>query len=102
MAEIVQQTVKTQTIDRLQPWQALMGILAYVIGAFDLADWNILLLCGFLIIGLGFTQRSTYKHKEAIKEVVAPWVIEKLLCLLEDYIKTNGEESDGSDSSGSS
>jgi hypothetical protein len=78
--------VKTATMDRLQPWQALFGILTYVIGAFDISEWQTLVLCGFLVIGLGFTQRSTYKHKEAIKEVVTPWLVEKLLCILEDYI----------------
>jgi len=78
--------VRTATIERLQPWQALFGILTYVVGAFDITQWQTLLLCGFLCIALGFTQRSTYKHKEAIKEVVAPWLVERLLSVLMDYL----------------
>ena len=93
------ETVKTQTMDRLQPWQALFGILTYVVGAFDLSQWQVLLLCGFLLMALAFVQRSTYRHKEAIKEVVAPWLVERLLCVLDEYLpaKEEGDESPTSD-----
>jgi len=91
MAEKIVEPVRTATIDRLQPWQALFGILTYVIGAFNIAEVNVIILCGMLLVGLGFVQRSTNQHKEAIKEVVAPWVLERLLKILEEYAPSEPE-----------
>jgi hypothetical protein len=70
----------------------LFGILTYVVGAFDLSQWQTLILCGLLLLALGFVQRSTYKHKEAIKEVVAPWLVERLLTVLDEYLPKTEEE----------
>jgi len=85
------EAVKTETIERLQPWQALFGILTYIIGAFNISDVNVLILIGLVLVTLGFVQRSTYKHKEAVKEVVAPWVLEKLMKILEEYLPEEPE-----------
>jgi len=94
MAEKVTEAGRTAIVDRLQPWQALLGILTYVVGAFDITEWQTLLLCGFLLVALGFTQKANYKHKEAIKEVVTPWIIERLIDMLKDWLPPppNAEE----------
>jgi hypothetical protein len=88
------ETIKTGFTERLQPWQAIFGVLTYVIGAFDITEWQTLALCGFLLLGLAFTQRANYKHKEAIKSVVIPWLVERLLETLGEYLGTPAPPSD--------
>jgi hypothetical protein len=84
--EVSRNAIKTGLTDRLQPWQALFGILTLVVTQFDISDDKVLILCGILAATLGFTQITNYKHKEAIKEVVAPWLIQRLLEILGEYI----------------
>ena len=40
-----------------------------------------------ILAGLGFVMSSTYKHKQAVKEIVAPWLVERLLEIAADYLK---------------
>ena len=83
--------VSTAAQDKLQPWQAVFAIFTFVITQFDLSSNNVLILIGMVSLTLGFVMRSTYKHKEAVKTVVAPWLLQQLLKALEDYLPTTPE-----------
>jgi len=80
--------ISTATQDKLQPWQALFAVFTYALTQFDIGQTNTIILLGMIIAGLGFVQRSTYKHKEAIKEIVAPWAVEQAIRVLSDYLST--------------
>ena len=79
-------TVSTAAQDKLQPWQAVFAIFTYVITQFDISDVNNLILIAIVATTLGFVMRSTYKHKEQVKEVVAPWLLERVIQILSDYL----------------
>jgi hypothetical protein len=85
--EQVEEVVETGISSRLQPWQAIFGILTYAIGVFGISDEKALILYGLILAALGFTMVSSYKHKEAIKQVVAPWLVEQILKTLGEYLK---------------
>lgn len=84
----IRNKIQTGVTEKLQPWQALFGLLTYVVTQFDVSDDKVLILCAFLAATLGFTQVMNYKHKEAVKEVVAPWLLERLLKILGEYLPT--------------
>jgi len=79
--------ISTATQDKLQPWQALFAVFTYALTQFDIGQTNTIILLGMIIVGLGFVQRSTYKHKEAIKEIVAPWAVEQAIKVLSEYLE---------------
>ena len=79
--------VSTAVQDKIQPWQALFAILTYSLTQFDIGEVNTIILLGMILTALGFVQRSTYKHKEAVKDIVAPWLLEKLLKEVSEYLE---------------
>jgi hypothetical protein len=79
--------VSTGAQERLQPWQALFAVFTYALTQFDIGQTNTIILLGMIIVGLGFVQRSTYRHKEAVKEIVAPWAVEQAIRVLSDYLE---------------
>lgn len=84
--EAVESSVETGISRRLQPWQSLFAILSYCIGVYGVTDEKALILYGMILVALGFTMVSSYKHKEAIKQVVAPWLVEQLLSTVSEYL----------------
>jgi len=84
--EPVKNSVSSAVQDKIQPWQALFAILTYALTQFDIGQTNTIILLGMILASLGFVQRSTYKHKEAVKEIVAPWLLEQLLQVISDYL----------------
>ena len=84
-------SVSTAAQDKLQPWQAVFAIFTFVITQFDMSSNNVLILIGMVSLTLGFVMRSTYKHKEAVKAVVAPWLLQSLLKIVEDYLPATPE-----------
>jgi len=82
----IEETVSTGLSSRLQPWQAIFAIMTYAISQFGISDEKALILYGIIMATLGFVQISTYKHKEAIKQVVAPWLVEQLLKTISEYL----------------
>ena len=84
--EISKNRVSTAVQDKLQPWQALFAVFTYSLTQFDIGQTNTIILLGMMLAALGFIQRSTYKHKEAVKEVVAPWLLEQLLKIASEYL----------------
>ena len=85
-------SVSTAAQDRLQPWQAVFAIFTYAITQLDLSETNILILVGMISTTLGFVMRSTYKHKEAVKSVVAPWLLQQVVKILKDYLPSEEPE----------
>jgi len=85
--EVSKKAVSTAVQDKLQPWQSLFAVFTYALTQFDIGEVNTIILLGMILAALGFVQRSTYKHKEAVKEVVAPWLLEQLLQRISDYLK---------------
>ena len=79
-------SVSTAAQDKLQPWQAVFAIFTYAITQLDISDTNNLILIGIVAVTLGFVMRSTYKHKEKVKEVVAPWLLQRVIQILSDYL----------------
>ena len=79
--------VHTGISERLQPWQALFALLTYALGTYGLEDEKALILYGMVLACLGFVMVSNYKHKEAIKSVIAPWLVEQLLKTISDYLE---------------
>ena len=71
----------------MQPWQALFALLTYALGTYGIENERALILYGMVLACLGFVMVSNYKHKEAIKKVVAPWLVEQLLKTLSDYLE---------------
>ena len=80
------QAVSTAVQNKVQPWQAVFTIFTFALTQFDIGETNTVILLGMILTTLGFTMRSTYKHKEAVKEVVAPWLVEQLLQVISDYL----------------
>jgi hypothetical protein len=78
--------VSTGVQNKIQPWQALFAIFTYALTQFDLGETNTLILLGIVMTGLGFVMRSTYLHKQATKEIVAPWLLEQVIKILSDYL----------------
>jgi len=79
--------ISTAAQDKLQPWQALFAVFTYALTQFDIGETNTIVLLGIIMIGLGFVQNSTYKYKQAIKDIVAPWAVEQAIQILSDYLK---------------
>ena len=86
---ISKSAVSTAVQDKLQPWQAVFTIFTFALTQFDIGETNTVILLGMILGTLGFVMRSTYKHKEAVKEIVAPWLVQKLLELVSDYLEPN-------------
>jgi len=86
--EAIEGSVSTGLQSKLQPWQAIFALLSYAVGVFGIEDEKALILYGMILACLGFVQVSNYKHKETIKEIVAPWLVEQLLKTLSDYLGT--------------
>ena len=86
MTEQAKTKIHTGISERLQPWQALFALLSYVVGTYGIEDEKALILYGMILACLGFVMVSNYKHKEAIKNVVAPWLVEQLLKTISDYL----------------
>ena len=84
--EISKTAVSTAVQDKVQPWQALFAIFTYALTQFDIGETNTIILLGMILTGLGFVMRSTYKHKQETKDVVAPWLLQRLLEALKDYL----------------
>ena len=84
--EVSKEAVSTAVQDKLQPWQAMFAVFTYALTQFDIGQTNTIILLGMIIVGLGFVQRSTYKHKESIKEIVAPWAVEQAIKVLSEYL----------------
>jgi hypothetical protein len=79
--------VSSAAQDKLQPWQALFAVFTYALTQFDIGQTNTIILLGMIIAALGFVQSTTYKHKQAIKEIVAPWAVEQAIKVLSDYLE---------------
>jgi len=86
--EAVEGAVETGLAARTQPWMAIFTLLSYCVGVFGIQDEKALVLYGMILACLGFVMVSNYKHKETIKEIVAPWLVEQLLKTLSDYLGT--------------
>ena len=84
--EVSKTAVSTAVQDKLQPWQAVFAIFTYAITQLDIGQTNTVILIGMILATLGFVQVSTYKHKEAVKQVVAPWLVEQLLKVISEYL----------------
>ena len=79
-------SVSSAVQDKLQPWQALFAIFTYTLTQFDIGETNTLILLGVIATTLGFVMNSTYKHKQATKDIVAPWLVEQLLRIVSEYL----------------
>jgi len=86
--EAVAGAVETGLSSKLQPWQALFALISYAVGVYGIEDEKALILYGMILACLGYVMTTNYKHKEAIKEIVAPWLVEQLLKTLSDYLGT--------------
>jgi hypothetical protein len=86
--EAVTGAVETGLSSKLQPWQALFALISYAVGVYGIEDEKALILYGMILTCLGYVMTTNYKHKEAIKEIVAPWLVEQLLNTLSDYLGT--------------
>ena len=84
--DLAKTTVETGITSRIQPWQAIFALLTYALGTYGIEDEKALILYGMVLACLGFVMVSNYKHKEAIKKVIAPWLVEQLLKTLGDYL----------------
>lgn len=84
--EVVKDSVETGITSRIQPWQAIFALLTYALGTYGIEDEKALILYGMVLACLGFVMVSNYKHKEAIKKVIAPWLVEQLLKTLSEYL----------------
>ena len=84
--ELAKDTVETGITSRIQPWQAIFALLTYALGTYGIEDEKALILYGMVLACLGFVMVSNYKHKEAIKSVIAPWLVEQLLKTLSEYL----------------
>jgi len=71
---------------KLQPWQALFAIFTYSLTQFDIGQTNTVILLGMILTALGFVMSSTYKHKQATKDIVAPWLLQQLLRIASEYL----------------
>ena len=87
MTEQAKSAVQTGISERLQPWQALFALLTYALGTYGIEDEKALILYGMVLACLGFVMVSNYKHKEAIKKVIAPWLVEQLLKTVSEYLE---------------
>ena len=87
MTEQAKSTIQTGISERLQPWQALFALLTYALGTYGIEDEKALILYGMVLACLGFVMVSNYKHKEAIKKVIAPWLVEQLLKTVSEYLE---------------
>ncbi len=87
MTELVKESVETGISNRLQPWQAIFALLSYALGTYGIENERALILYGMILATLGFTMLTNYKHKEAIKKVIAPWLVEQLLKTLSEYLE---------------
>ena len=85
--EISKSAVSTAVQDKLQPWQAIFAVFTYALTQFDIGEINTVILLGMILVALGFVQRSTYKYKAEVKEIVAPWLLERLLHEISEYLK---------------
>lgn len=85
--EVAKDTVETGLSNRLQPWQAIFALLTYALGTYGIEDEKAIILYGLILATLGFVMVSNYKHKEAIKKVIAPWLVEQILKTLGDYLE---------------
>lgn len=86
MAEQVIEKVETGFLTKLQPWQSLFGLLMMAFGIYGL-DERALIFYGMIMICLAFTMISSNKHKEVMKKVIIPFVVEQALKVLADYTK---------------
>lgn len=85
--EKAQEHVETGLSNRLQPWQAIFALLSYALGTYGIENERALILYGMILATLGFTMLTNYKHKEAIKKVIAPWLVEQILQTLGEYLE---------------
>ena len=85
--EISKDKVSTAVQDKIQPWQALFAVFTYALTQFEIGEVNTIILLGMILAALGFVQRSTYKYKAEVKEIVAPWLLEKLLKEVSEYLE---------------
>ena len=84
--ETAKTSVSSAVQDKLQPWQALFAIFTYSLTQFDIGQTNTVILLGMILTALGFVMSSTYKHKQATKDIVAPWLVEQLLKIVSEYL----------------
>ena len=96
--EFTKDRVETGLFNRLQPWQALFALLTYAFGIYGIDDDRAIILYGLILATLGFVMVSNYKHKEAIKSVIAPWLVEQLLKTLGYYLEPQLPEPPDKDS----
>ena len=85
--ETAKDHVETGLSNRIQPWQAIFALLTYALGTYGIEDEKALILYGLILATLGFVMVSTHKHKEAIKKVIAPWLVEQILQTLGEYLE---------------
>ena len=84
--EVSKKAISTAVQDKVQPWQALFTIFTFALTQFDIGETNTIVLLGIIMAGLGFVMNSTYKHKQATKDVVAPWLVEQVVRILSEYL----------------
>ena len=85
--EPAKEIVETGFWDKLQPWQAVFSVFMYSLGIYGVEDEKALVLYAMLLVTLAFAMVSQYKHQEATKSVVVPWVLEKALKIVSKYLE---------------
>ena len=78
--------ITTGISDRLQPWQAIFSVFMYALGTYGIENDRALILYALILATLAFAMVSGYRHSEATKSVVAPWLLEKLLKIVSKYL----------------
>ena len=85
--DMAKDTIETGFWDKLQPWQALFTVFMYALGTYGIEDEKALVLYAMILTALVVVMVSQYKHQEATKSVVVPWLLEKVLKILGKYLE---------------
>ena len=85
--EMTKETIETGFWDKLQPWQAMFTVFMYALGTYGIEDETALILYAMILAALVMAMVSQYKHQEATKSVVVPWLLEKTLKILGKYLE---------------
>ena len=86
MAEELKEQITDGILGKLQPWQAMFMILSYMITQFELSEIHNLVAVGMIAATLGFAMVSNYKHKEEMKVIITPFLVDQVLKILKDYM----------------
>lgn len=92
MSNELKEKVTDGILGKIQPWQAIFGMLSYVIFNYDMEIWQNLTLIAILAVMLGHAMVNKNKHTEAMKEVVTPFIVDQLFKTLEEYLPPKEEQ----------